>query len=166
VFAAAGVVPVVPANYKFGLMGERVVETWFWVAGLVIQAIIFGTIFRKAGFSGWLGLLMVVPLVNLATLLWFATATWPLELGYTGQGENTKVDAAWELKMALRKAATLEKQGRLEDAIKQLEAVAEKAGDGHPNAALARERIRQLQAKVGGPAEPNAATDGGRDTGS
>jgi integral membrane sensor domain MASE1 len=138
------------------------VETWFWVAGLIIQAIIFGTIFRKAGYSGWLGLLMVVPLVNLVTLLWFAATTWPLEMGYTGQAENAKVDAAWELKMALRKAATLEKQARLKDAIKQLEAVAERAGEGHPNAALARERIRQLQAKVGGPAEPSAAADPAR----
>jgi hypothetical protein len=137
------------------------VETWFWVAGLAIQAAIFGTIFRKAGYSGWLGLLMVVPLVNLATLLWFATATWPLEMGYTGQDENTKVSAAWELKMALRKAATLEKLGRFAEAIKQLEAMADKAGDGHPNAALVRERIRQLQARVGGPAEPGAAADGG-----
>src|SRR5262249_23117786 len=142
---------------------DRDVETWFWIAGLVIQASIFGAIFRKAGYSGWLGLLMAVPLVNLVTLLWFATATWPLEMGYTGQGEIAKVDAAWELKMALRQGATLEKQGRFGEAIKQLEAVAEIAGAGRPNASLARERIRQLRAKVGGPAEPGAAADGGRD---
>src|SRR5262245_10844149 len=114
-------------------------ETWFWVAGLLLQAIIFGTIFRKAGYSGWLGLLMMIPIVNLATLLWFAVATWPLELGYTGH-EYTTLDAAWELKMALRKAATLEKRGRLEDAIKQLEAIAARAGAGVANADLARER--------------------------
>ena len=97
--------------------------------------------------------------------VWFATATWSLEMGYTGQAENAKVDAAWEPKMALRKTVTLEKQGQFEDAIKQLEAVAEGAGEGHPNAALARERIRQLQAEVGGPTEPGAA-DGGLDVGS
>jgi hypothetical protein len=68
------------------------------------------------------------------------------------QAENAKVDAAWELKMELRKAATLEIQGQFENAIKQLEAVAGRAGEGHPNAALARERIQQLQAKTGGPA--------------
>ena len=138
-------------------------EGWLSLAGLLIQAAIFGTIFRKAGYSGWLGLLMVVPLVNLATLLWFATATWPLEMGYAGQTKNTKVDTVWELKMALRKASTLEKQGRFDDAIKQLEAIAERAGGAHPNATLARERIRQLQAKVGGPAAPGSAADGGRD---
>jgi integral membrane sensor domain MASE1 len=137
--------------------------TWFWLAAWVIQAIIFGSIFRKAGYSAWLGLLMVVPCVNLATLLWFSSATWPLEMGYTGRGESTNVDAVWKLKMDLRKSATLEKQGRLEDAIKLWEAVAEQAGEGHPNASLARERIRQLQAKLGGPAEPgDAPDDGGR----
>jgi hypothetical protein len=116
--------------------------------GLLLQACIFGVIFRKAGYSGWLGLLMVVPLVNLAVLLWFATTTWPLEMGYVGQDLNTGVDAAWELKMALRKAKTLERRGRYADAIKQFEHVAERAGPGHPNADLARERIRQLQARL------------------
>ena len=133
-------------------------DTWFWLASLVIQAVIFGSIFRKAGYSGWLGLLMVVPLVNLVMLFWFSSATWPLEMGYPGQGEIATVDSAWKLKMALRKAATLEKQGRLEDAIEQLEAVAAQAGEGHPNASLARERIRQLQATLGGPAKPGEET--------
>ena len=123
-------------------------EGWFTIIGLVVQAAIFGTIFRKAGYSGWLGLLMLVPLVNLVTLLWFATAHWPLEMGYTGQDANPRVDAAWELKMALRKAIALEKRGEYAQAIKQFELVAEKAGDGHPSAAMARERVRQLQAKV------------------
>jgi hypothetical protein len=123
-------------------------DTWFFIASLVIQAAIFGAIFRKAGYSGWLGLLMVVPVVNLIVLVWFATTTWPLEMGYMGQGENAKVDAAWELKMALRKAMTLERQGRHAEAIKQFEHVAERAGAGHANAELARERIRQLQARA------------------
>ena len=140
-------------------------ETWYWVAGLVVQAMIFGAIFRKAGYSGWLGLLMAIPLVNLVTLLWFATTTWPLEMGYTGQAENAQVDAAWELKMALRKAATLERRGRFEEAVRQLEAVAKRAGDGHPNAALARERIRQLQARANAPAAPGAAPGGGPEVG-
>jgi hypothetical protein len=126
------------------------VDTWFWVASLFIQAAIFGTIFRKAGYSGWLGLLMVVPVVNLVALLWFATSTWPLEMGYTGQDAGTKANAAWEMKMALRKAATLEKQGRYAEAIRHFQAVAERAGEGHPNAALARERIQQLRTKAQG----------------
>jgi hypothetical protein len=39
---------------------------------------------------------MAVPGVNLITLLWFATAHWPLEMGYVGQGDDPRVDAAWD----------------------------------------------------------------------
>jgi hypothetical protein len=130
-------------------------EGWLIVCGLLVQGAIFGAIFRKAGYSGWLGLLMAVPLVNFATLLWFATAHWPLEMGYVGQGDDPRVDAAWELKMAVRKALALEKSGKLAAAITQFELVAQKAGQGHPSAAMAQERVRQLQAKVQGiSAEP------------
>jgi hypothetical protein len=124
------------------------IEGWSSLIGLLVQAAIFSAIFRKAGYSPWLGLLMAVPLVNFATLLWFASAHWPLEMGYVGQGDDAKVDAAWELKMALRKALALEKRGEYAAAVKQFELVAEKAGDKNPIAATARERIRQLKAKV------------------
>ena len=132
-------------------------EGWLTIAGLLIQAAIFGAIFRKAGYSGWLGLLMAVPVINLLTLLWFATAHWPLEMGYVGQEDNSRVDAAWELKMALRKALALEKRGDFVAAIKQFELVAQKAGEGHPSAAMARERALKPQAKVQGiRADPSA----------
>jgi hypothetical protein len=125
-------------------------EGWLTIVGLLIQAAIFGAIFRKAGYSGWLGLLMAVPLVNLITLLWFATAHWPLEMGYVSQGDNSPVDAAWELKMVLRKALALEKGGNFIAAIKQFELGAQKAGEGHPSAAMAREHVLKLQGKVQG----------------
>jgi hypothetical protein len=36
-------------------------------------------IFRRAGYSGWLSLLFLVPLVNIGTFYWFAFfATWPI----------------------------------------------------------------------------------------
>jgi hypothetical protein len=43
-------------------------DTWLFVASLVIQAVIFGAIFRKAGYSGWLGVLMALPVFNLIVL--------------------------------------------------------------------------------------------------
>lgn len=61
---------------------------------------------------------------------------------------SEEMEAVFDLKMTLRKAKTLEKQGKYREAIQQLELVAERAGAGHPNAALAHERIRQLQAKM------------------
>ncbi|HEV3145374.1 MAG TPA: hypothetical protein VGZ47_15890 [Gemmataceae bacterium] len=125
-------------------------EGWLTVVGLLIQAVIFGVIFRKAGYSGWLGLLMAIPLVNFVTLLWFATAHWPLEMGYVGQGDDYRVDAGWELKMAVRKALALERRGNVAAAIKQFEFVEQKAGEGHPSAAMARERLQQLRARHAG----------------
>jgi hypothetical protein len=135
-------------------------EGWLSLVGLLIQAAIFGAIFRKAGYSGWLGLLMAIPGVNLITLLWFATAHWPLEMGYVGQGDDPRVDAAWEIKMALRKALALEKRGEIAAAIKQFELVAQKAGEGHPSATMARERVLQLQTREQGiTAEQSGAPD-------
>jgi hypothetical protein len=36
-----------------------------------------GKIFRKAGYSPWLCLLIAIPLVNLALMVWFAYSDWP-----------------------------------------------------------------------------------------
>jgi len=45
---------------------------WFSIGFLIL-----GRIFSKAGYSRWLGLTMVIPLVNLVVLVWFAFADWP-----------------------------------------------------------------------------------------
>ena len=44
----------------------------------VIVVIIFAAIFRKAGYSGWLALLMLVPIVNLVWIIVFAARDWPI----------------------------------------------------------------------------------------
>jgi len=45
---------------------------------LVVLAIAFYQLFRKAGFSGAMGLLMLVPIVNLVVALYLAFASWPV----------------------------------------------------------------------------------------
>ena len=56
---------------------------WFgahWLTMLLVAVVIvlpFWKIFAKAGFSGWLGLLMIVPLVNLIALYVLAFSDWP-----------------------------------------------------------------------------------------
>jgi len=127
-------------------------EGWCSVVVLLIQALIFGAIFRKAGYSPFLGLLMAIPLVNLATLVWFASAHWPLEewAARPSHDPQTDVDAQWGLKAAVRKALFLERRGEYARAIEQFERVAQKAGDGHPTTAMARERIQLLRSKVQG----------------
>ena len=55
------------------------------LGGILLVALLFlafplfvlGRIFSKAGYSRWLGLTMIVPLVNLIVLVWFAFADWP-----------------------------------------------------------------------------------------
>ena len=45
------------------------------VAALVVWP--YSRIFRKAGFSPWLGLLMLVPIVNIVMIFFLAFADWP-----------------------------------------------------------------------------------------
>ena len=45
----------------------------------VISVVIHGAIFKKAGYSFWCGLLMLIPIVNLIWLIWFALTEWPIE---------------------------------------------------------------------------------------
>ena len=49
------------------------------VVGIVVGIVVwpYSRIFRKAGFSPWLGLLMPVPAVNLFMIFFLAFADWP-----------------------------------------------------------------------------------------
>src|SRR5204863_4585217 len=50
----------------------------FGLAMLVLALFIWGTIFKKAGYSFWMSLLMLIPLVNVIWLLVFAFSEWPI----------------------------------------------------------------------------------------
>jgi hypothetical protein len=62
---------------KFGL-NELIVLT---VALIVVALVIFAwsRVFAKAGYSPILCLLMLIPVVNLLTFLWFAFSRWPIQ---------------------------------------------------------------------------------------
>ena len=60
-----------------GAMGLCVLV--FALAMLVVVIFVWGTIFKKAGYSFWMALLMIIPLVNLIWLIVFAFTTWPIE---------------------------------------------------------------------------------------
>lgn len=49
------------------------------LAALVLMMIPYWRIVAKAGYSGWLSLLMLIPLVNIVVLFIFAFSDWPLE---------------------------------------------------------------------------------------
>ena len=52
-----------------------------WAAGIAIFIIPFWKIYEKAGFSKWLSLLIIVPVVNLIVLYVVAFSTWPAHRG-------------------------------------------------------------------------------------
>jgi hypothetical protein len=45
--------------------------------GAAFAVLVVGRIFSKAGYSRWLGLTYIVPVVNIIVLIWFAFADWP-----------------------------------------------------------------------------------------
>ncbi|UTW06537.1 hypothetical protein [Pseudomonas benzenivorans] len=69
-------------------------DTTMWPLGpltmLLFAALIilpFCLIFKKAGYSQWLGLLMIVPLVNLILLYFLALSTWPRDKAEDSLGD-------------------------------------------------------------------------------
>ncbi len=65
-------------------MSETMLDAGVWPSGplmvLVMAAVIivpFWFIFLKAGYSKWLSLLMVIPLLNLILLYFLAFSKWP-----------------------------------------------------------------------------------------
>jgi hypothetical protein len=51
------------------------------IIGILMACLVFGRIFSKAGYSSWMGLLMLVPVANIMTVFWFAYADWPIMQG-------------------------------------------------------------------------------------
>jgi ABC-type spermidine/putrescine transport system permease subunit II len=49
-----------------------------FIVTLIVLAIVFFKLFEKAGFNGVMGLLMVVPVVNLGVALYLAFTQWPV----------------------------------------------------------------------------------------
>ena len=54
-----------------------------YIAGGIFFLYCWARIWRKAGFSPWLCLLMLLPVVNLISFIYLAFAAWPNE-SYTG----------------------------------------------------------------------------------
>jgi hypothetical protein len=49
------------------------------IFGVIIPLLIFGPIAKKAGYSRWWALIMLVPVVNLIMIWVFSFAKWPVE---------------------------------------------------------------------------------------
>lgn len=53
---------------------------WLWMLVIAIVVVIpVWRICQRAGYPGWLGVLMLIPMVNLALLYFIAFANWPAD---------------------------------------------------------------------------------------
>ncbi len=50
----------------------------------IVAVVAFWRIFAKAGFPGWYGVGVVIPMVNILLVLFLAFAEWPLERKLSG----------------------------------------------------------------------------------
>jgi uncharacterized membrane protein YhaH (DUF805 family) len=57
----------------------RVIAGLLFLIVMVVAIVAYAKIFSKAGYSGWLCLVMLIPLVNVALLIWFGFTKWPIE---------------------------------------------------------------------------------------
>lgn len=62
-----------------GGAGLALLQLIFFLIGVAIVIIPFWKIYSKAGFSKWLSLLMIVPLINLIVLYVVAFSSWPAQ---------------------------------------------------------------------------------------
>lgn len=58
-------------------MGDFI-GVWLGLCFVVLFAVAWTKIFVKAGYSAWMGLLMLVPLVNVVVFLCLAFTEWPV----------------------------------------------------------------------------------------
>lgn len=119
---------------------------------IVLPAAAYALVFQKAGYSPWLGLLMLLPLANVVLLVWFASTTWPLErrLARSSARDSSSHDAEtpWEQKMAIRRGLSFEEQGMHREALAQFESVAT-AAKGKPLGEIARDHIARIRGAQG-----------------
>ena len=113
----------------------------------VLVALAFGAIFRKAGYSPWLGVLMLVPLVNLIVLLWFAfTPDWPVHrrLAQSHAADPAAGATAADEELALNEAVRLETRGEWDQAVAIYERLADRYA-GRPTGTYAAESPGRLR---------------------
>jgi hypothetical protein len=125
---------------------------------IAVQIVLFlfvfgclGQIAVKAGYPRWYRVAMLVPGINLVALFLFAFSEWPLEeqaYRYRMQEADEEIrDPDYLLKLWVKKAVALEREGRVEEAIRLYERIA--AGDQPGNAELARAAVARLRAAPG-----------------
>ena len=102
------------------------VTYWFYIVSSLAVTLAWMHIYWRAGYSRWVGLLFLIPGVNVLMMFHLAWARWPvqhqLDSAVTLAGAAT--DA--EIYRFLSQASRLEHRGRWDEAMRRYEAVAER----------------------------------------
>ena len=115
---------------------------------VVLVVLAFAAIFRKAGYSPWLALLMLVPVINLIWLLIFAfQSEWPIHRKRATARVIDEAVASPDEELALNEAVRLEQRGEWDQAVTIYERLAQLYPDHSIGqySAESIERLRQRQ---------------------
>lgn len=61
------------------MLGIRPQELLFIIPIIVVYVLVVGRLVGKTGYSAWLGLLFLIPLVNIGFILYLAFTEWPIQ---------------------------------------------------------------------------------------
>ena len=96
-------------------------QVLFYLAMLAALVWALVRISQRAGYSGWMAVLYLIPVVNVLTFFWFAAAEWPVEeklrrlrAGTPRPGPAPSEEEAWDL---YHEATGLEVAGRAAEAL-------------------------------------------------
>lgn len=124
------------------------------ILGLLILAIVglWFALFRKAGYETGRSVLMaigvLVPLVNLGILIYFASTTWPIQAELASLRGKAGVGSEEDAQALMSAALRLESRGDVAAAIAKYEEVIHRFPGTEP-AKDAEASIRSLKAKIG-----------------
>ena len=118
-------------------------ESVVGIGSLVLFAVVFAAIFRQAGHSGWYGILILIPLINVIAVIVLALQEWPIRRELCRLrlvvGEGTEEDAS----SVLGQAAAFERLDEHQRAVSLYELVADKMR-GQPIAEEASTNLQRL----------------------
>jgi len=121
-----------------------------------VFASLWAAIFKKAGYSLAMGLLMLIPVVNLFTFIYFACAEWPIhrKLAEPANVDEWGTPQGDRIDTMLRQAASFEQRGDWNEAANLFEVLADelKGQPGSEFAAHSAKRIRERHLPAQGPA--------------
>lgn len=140
------------------------VELFVALIVLALFTVVWAMIFSKAGYSGWLALLMLIPVVNLIWLLIFAFSEWPIEAELARLGGRSPLERSQRRQLAgglvieeetidpsidemFSRALKLDKRGDWAEAVALYEQIAEQV-QGQQDGEYAANCAKQIREKM------------------